>query len=372
MNRNEYLSIIKEVIYLCGCAVNDLMPDKSRVEQIDLDLLYKASAKHSLDSLVSFALEKVKMSNERFTESRGRTIRKIAILEINKDLLFEQLEKEKIWYMPLKGAVLKDIYPFIGMRQMSDYDILIDPSRAEKLRDIMLGIGFRVEVYGLGSHDIYYKDPVSNFEMHRELFGTQHDSKLYEYYKDVKSRLIKDQGNNYGFHFSNEDFYIYNIAHSYKHFIQNGVGLRSLVDVYVFINKYKDQLDFEYIEKELTKLGIKDWEHQFRTLALDLFSGGSVDFSDDPFLDYIIFSGTGGTIGNRVKNDVEKLGGGTKGKLKYVFRRFFIPMGEIKQFYPFIYKHKILLPLIPFIKVARALTVGRKRAFVMIKQLLKK
>ena len=71
-----------------------------------------------------------------------KSIRKITAMEIDKKQLFERLEQEKIWYMPLKGTIIKDLYPSIGMRQMSDFDILFDKEYAEIVRDILLDLGF--------------------------------------------------------------------------------------------------------------------------------------------------------------------------------------------------------------------------------------
>ena len=72
--------------------------------------------------------------------------------------------------------------------------------------------------------------PVLNFELHTTLFGSDHDETLYRYYADTKRLLRKDEDNNYGFHFSNEDFYVYMTAHEWKHYNGGGTGIRSLLD----------------------------------------------------------------------------------------------------------------------------------------------
>ena len=58
--------------------------------------------------------------------------------------------------------------------------------------------------------------------MHRSLFGKGHETKMQEYYSDIKARLIPNEGSKYGYHFSPEDFYIYMIAHEYCHYLING------------------------------------------------------------------------------------------------------------------------------------------------------
>ena len=132
-------------------------------------------------------------------------------MDIDRAQLFERLEADQIWYMPLKGSLLKDLYPRYGMRQMSDNDILFDSSRAEDVRQIMESMGFTTKHFGHGNHDVYFKKPESNFEMHTSIID-HNDERFFEYYRNVKDRLIKDEGNDYGYHFSDEGFlYIHDI-----------------------------------------------------------------------------------------------------------------------------------------------------------------
>ena len=202
--------------------------------------------------------------------------------------------------MPLKGSLLKDLYPKLGMRQMSDNDILCDSGRMKDIYDILTENGFRCVHFGKDNDDAYFKDPVYNFEMHRSLFREEHIGVLYDYFKDVKERLIKDDGNDFGYHFRNEDFYLYMIAHEYKHYTFVGTGVRSLVDTYVFLRKFSSSLDWEYINAELAKLGVADFERSNRELALKVFSMKQLTKEDRKELEYYAMSGTYGKKENRV------------------------------------------------------------------------
>ena len=65
------------------------------------------------------------------------------------------------------------------MRQMSDVDILFDASHANDVKEALESLGYTTESFGKGNHDVYHKEPVSNFEMHRDLFGQSYDAKVY-------------------------------------------------------------------------------------------------------------------------------------------------------------------------------------------------
>ncbi len=253
--------------------------------------------------------------------------------------------------MSLKGVILKDYYPQVGMRQMSDNDILFDAVRADDVKTIMENLGFSTVHFGIGHQDDYQKPPVSHFEMHRMLFAPTADERLYKYYQTVKDRLEKDENNEYGYHFKNEDFYIYMIAHEYKHYYWGGTGIRSLVDTYVFLQKIRDSLDWEYINQECRKLGIEDFEEKNRKLAFAVFSTGNtwmLSENQEEMLAYFLRSGTYGTKENIILNGVKR-----KGRLKYIWSRIFPPISVIKNHYPFFYEHKILLPFLPIYRMIK-------------------
>ena len=96
MTKEEYRKNMDEVIYLVSCAVNGVTPDKERVKKINLPGLYQAADKHMITSIIAFALESAGIYDPAFTQAKGKAIRKVAAMDIDKALLFEKLEKEKI------------------------------------------------------------------------------------------------------------------------------------------------------------------------------------------------------------------------------------------------------------------------------------
>ena len=375
MNKQEYLKNTKDVIYLVYCALNGRVPARSRLEKTDLAGVYDIAQDHLLTAMCAMALESAGIKDDRFTQAMGKAIRKNAQLDIDRAQITKRLEQEKIWYMPLKGALLKDIYPRYGMRQMSDNDILFDKTRADDVREIMESLGFKTKDFGHGNHDVYFKQPVSNFEMHHCLFS---QTSLHNYYQNVKDSLIKDDDNNFGYHFSNEDFYIYMLAHEYKHYQHGGTGIRSVVDIYVYLREYADTLDMEYIKAECRKLGIDEFELQSRSLAMDLFNKKKLTDKDKEMLRYIIDSGTYGTIEHSVDNKVSQFGSGIAAKIRYIFSRLFVPVRKsdpmyaaMRSFYPWFYEKKYRLPLLVVYRWGRALTSRRDLAKAEIKILTK-
>jgi hypothetical protein len=349
------MSIVKETayeaVYLCGCALNGIVPDKAGIYKTNPEQLYKFGEFHSLTALICTALESAGIRSKSFVEAKAKAIRKVILLDDERAKIADFMEEKGIWYMPLKGVILKDLYPQIGVRQMSDNDILFDKSYRNEIRQFMESRGYKTEHFGIDTHDVYQKPPIYNYEMHVSLFGIMHDEKLEKYYRSVKDRLISCGGQQ--FRFSDEDFYIYITAHEYKHYSGGGTGLRSLADRYVYNRAKGEGLDRKYIAAELKKLGIAEFEEQMRLLAEKIFSD-PVNFSEKLLsdsekkqLDFILFSGTYGTLENNVENKLTSLSGEKvtfSAKVKYIWKRFFPAPRVLVTFYPFFGRHKLLLP----------------------------
>ena len=367
MTREEYQALMEDMIYLVFCAVNEIIPDKKRVESANLPILYKAAESHLLTAAVAFALDSAGIHDSAFIQAKAKAIRKIALMDADMAVIFAKMDKAGIWYMPLKGTVLKDYYPKFGMREMSDHDILFDASHANEVKQIMIGMGYDAEHFGSGNHDCYYKEPVSNFEMHRSLFGIMHETKLHEYYSDVKTRLLPDEGSTCGYHFSPEDFYIYMIAHEYKHYSNGGTGLRSLLDTYVYLNKVT--IDMDYVAAETEKLGIREFEELNRSLSVHLFADGmtleSLPEKERDMLSFVQKSGTYGTLEHSIKNKMKKVVGKsgkvTAGmKMKYYLSRLFPRQEVLSSWYPPA-KFKVLVPFVWLYRILVVAVVRRDK-----------
>lgn len=356
------------MIELVRCAVNGEKPGKALIDRLELPELFQVCQAHILTACCAYALEDAGIRDAAFTEAKEKAIRKNIIMDAERAKILKRLEQEQIWHMPLKGAVMKDWYPRLGMRQMSDNDILCDPDARTRIRTVMEELGFTCASFESGNDDAYHKPPVSNFEMHNELFTPVHADHLHAYYQNVKARLCKDPDNAAGFHFRDEDFYIYVLAHEYKHYCLGGTGVRSLLDTYIMLRRFGDRLDWDYIEQELEKLGMTAYARKNRTLAEKVFSGGALTPAEAQELDYYITSGVYGSVAHDVENRIRNAG---HSRLKYLFRRLFPSMRQIKLYDPFFYRHKWLIPVLWIWRPIRALLHRRKQVFGELREVVK-
>lgn len=303
-------------------------------------------------------------------KATAKAVRKEILFDAERTKLFSFMEQNGIWYLPLKGIILKEYYPAVGMRQMSDQDILFDETYAQDVKQYMVSRGYKVESYGENHHDVYEKNPVYNFELHRSLYTSSHKQVWAAYYKNIKEKLLLQDRVSYGQQMTDEDFYIFMVSHAYKHYDGQGTGIRTLLDFYVYLQA-KTELDFSYIETECRKLEIEAFEKDSRVLCKKVFGEnavntiGSLGDEERNMLSYYLGSGVYGSRQQMVKNRLTayKKEGRHFARLYYSWHRLF-PGMEVYQHYPFS-GHKITLPLCWLYRIFDMLSDTDRRKGVM-------
>ena len=327
-----------DLTYLTVCGVNDICPDIERVKRMNLTIIFELSMNQSLDAVTCMALEKIdeftgKLA-DKWKERKNMALRKNIMLTIERENLFNWLNENGIWYLPLKGIIIDHLYPKAGMRQMSDNDILFDKAYKFEVKNWFIEQGYSVESYDESNHDIYKKPPVLNFEMHKALFNYGLSQQWIEYWENINQRLVKCPDTKCGYLMTNEDFYIYIVNHSYKHFSHSGTGLRTLMDFYILLKTYECTMDWKYVYEELKKLGLSEYEEKMHDLQNSVFKNNNFNYdilteNQKETLDYLLNSGTYGTLKNKVDNRVDEIQGnnGKPGVItifKYLKERIFL------------------------------------------------
>lgn len=426
-NTGEEASMANKAYKENSQATNNVGENNSEANNIGR--FYYIAKKHNLVSLMEQAMEKMGFESDsdiwkRWLKEKNQLIYKSVLMDVEREAIQDFFEENNIWYMLLKGMVIRKYYPAPELREMADNDILFDNKYSKEVYDFMTARGYKSDDYNKGYHDEYLKPPAYNFEMHRQLVSSKERPKWYEYYKDVKSILINDANGKNQFYFSDNDFYVYFIVHTYKHFLNSGMGLRNVLDVYLYLNNLQDKLDFDYIEEQLKKLDAYDFEQTFRSLAFKMFGENakegnaaadelqdsfdakeqdmlresfdakkqdklcgsfdakeqdkwwnSFDDKEHDMLSYILDAGTYGNLENSVAHKM----GYTKGekkkasdKAKYIFRRLFPSMDTIEEFFPFFYKHKWAIPFLYIYRIGKMPFTRRKKVAGELREVFKK
>lgn len=282
--------------------------------------------------------------------------------------IYKAFDENEIDYMPLKGSVLKFVYPKPEMRTMGDADILIRQEQYEKIRILMQKSGFTEGRES--SYDYAWDKPSTlHLELHKHLVPVNYKD-FYSYY-DNPWRLAHNVKNN-RYILNDEDNYIFIFTHYAKHYRARGIGIRHILDIYVFLSQNKN-MNFSYIDKELEKMGLlKFYKNTIHTINV-WFGEEHTDTISDFITNKIFSSGSFGkneylNISNAVitSKSAESLRGI---KFKQLFNMIFLPYSNMCILYPCLKKIPVLLPIFWVVRAVYAVFNKRKRIGYHIKNL---
>lgn len=370
MTRDEYRQNAYRMIAYISVSLGIRPADELLPDPDELSAVFHAAQKHCVTAMAAFGLQKAGIRCEDFISAKGMAIQKSALYDMEAEKVFSLLENARIHYLPLKGMLIKKLYPQAEMREMADIDILFDKRRAEAVRDILLKEGYECAAFGKTNHDIYIKSSFYSLEMHRELFDNVMAPKIDAYYSQ-KDFLAPD-GSGYRRRMSEEDLYIYLIAHMYLHYSTAGVGIRPLIDIYLYLKRFGDRLDFSYIATEAEKLSLTAYEASVRNLSQKLWDPQTLSDQEREELDYYIFSGVYGKKSQNIRNMIDRSLNGEQPltKWEYIKKRFRLTPRKIQNS-PFYSKHPRLAPLMAVTRPVKA-AFTRPKAIVRELSVLRK
>lgn len=329
--------------------------------EMDWAYLIQLAKRHSILHLIYYGLEHLP-SEHRADKDTTKYLYQCAMREVMRSCnqtegteeLLHAFEKEKLYVMAVKGVCTKKRYPQAELRSMGDIDLLYRAQQNDRVKRTMLTLEYTLDAEGR-KHDHYSKKPFLNIEMHRELVAT--DSAYSAYYESVWDRAQLRAGFEYVYEMSLEDEYIYNIIHLVEHFQNGGVGIRFLMDVYIYHRM--EEMNWAYIQKEFETLGLWDFYQNISRLATVWFDPKSSDISEkDVTLQemekYIIMNGTFGTQKNQAAVSVSK-----EGKLAFLLKTVFPNLKNMQSMFPWLKKWPILLPISWVIRIVRSLLFRR-------------
>lgn len=254
----------------------------------------------------------------------------------------EEFEKRKIAFLPLKGSILKEYYPYPQMRMMGDIDILHQFNQKEDVNKTLLSLGYNQIMDAKITHDIYQRTPFIRIEMHKELISKNMIQR--EYFNDIWKRVRLNEGKKFEYEMTWEDYYLFLLAHMAKHFSNSGTGLRSLTDFHVFIQNKGNDLNRSYVDEKLKKIQLDKFEKQ-------LFEIDDCIFNDKEWVDqdllkvfeYMVSSGIYGNFKNSSLNNMSKTSSNLGGKILYLKDLIFINCESAEIFYPWLKRRRYLL-----------------------------
>ena len=263
-------------------------------------------------------------------------------------------------YLPLKGTILKKIYPKSVMRTMGDADILIKEEQYDKISEILSSLEF--SFVKETDHELVWRHPSLLLELHKRVMTT-YNKDFYKYFDTGWAFAKKVEGTNSRYEFKPEDFYIYIFVHFTKHYRISGIGIKHILDLWVYKKSYFN-MNTEYIDEKLEQLALSEF-HKNVMDTLDVwFNDGEGNDKTTLITNVIFSSGQYGSremaIVNRAIRESKEIGSVKKTIIKKVVNTIFLPYNRMCGEYPILKKIPVLLPFMWIIRWGNILICRKK------------
>lgn len=258
----------------------------------------------------------------------------------------QAFEENGIDHMPVKGTLMKALYPDHAMRYMCDADILIKEEQYPEISPIMESLGFREK--GESDHEHIWKHPFLMVELHKHLIPSY--NKDYYSYFGVGWDLAKIQ-NGHRWSMTREDAFIYDTIHFAKHYRDASANSHFIIDLWICLRTYPD-MDHAYIRQQLGRLKMEAFYDNIIRVTKAWFESGSWDDVVERMSEILLAEDKKQQKQRReVAGDtraVQAEGSAKKARIKHIWRRIFLTREQMDWSRPQ-FKH---LPL-PIAWVAR-------------------
>ncbi len=319
--------------------------------------VFKLAAKHDLRHLVYHVAEQNGVlplptddAERAFMEQAAAALLtaqyRYVKLEAELEHIGEVLEREGIPYIPLKGAVMRVLYPEPWMRTSCDIDVLIHEEDLDRAANALVAEGFTTD--GVRNyHDMsLYCDGV-HLELHHNVLERvpAMDAVLTTIWDHTVSKGC--------YHLEKPAFFLFHhIAHMAHHFLGGGCGIRTVMDLWLLLQSggcsSKEVLAF------CESGGLMTFAEQMCALAAVWF--GDVEHTDvTRRAEQFVLCG--GAYGSREQGSAAAAV--RHGAAGAAWRKIFMPFDDLKQLYPALDGKPFLTPYYQLCRIATRLKQGR-------------
>lgn len=308
--------------------------------------IFKIAIKHNLLPIIIERVEKDTVDNAVLQQIQNLVITSYYVSVQQNNILErikEKFNENQIDFMLLKGSTIKKLYPTPEMRTMGDIDILIRQSQYPTVKKCMEDLSF---VEGVETdHELHWKHNCVHVELHKRLIPT-YNNDFYNYVGDGW-KLTDKVADTTEYRLKPEDEFIYLFIHFTKHYRDGGIGIRHLIDLYLYHKKVS--LNEKYVFEELKKLNLSTFYKNIKDTFLVWFENKNPNEITYLITKRIFCSGSYGTeqqcdAANALKT-YNRNGNVRKAKIKTILREIFLPYSSMKKKYKILEKIPVFLPV---------------------------
>ena len=194
--------------------------------------------------------------------------------------LEQQLTQAEIPFLPFKGSVLSQCYPAPQLRTMGDTDFLIRGKDRLHCHQLMCSLHYTPKEDPGAVWT--YSDGVVTYEIHSHMFYEPLANQVdYQSYFDQAWRFARPLLDTSRYELDEGFHFLYLMAHTAKHIINKGCGLRPFLDMVFFIQQQNRNMNWVWITQQLEELDLLAFTQTCFALCEKWF-GVSMPISSSP------------------------------------------------------------------------------------------
>lgn len=361
----------KQFIDILSAGIRGKSADKV-YDNVEWDEVIDLADKHKVDGIIYLALRKSKLISNIGEEKISLLKQKAAITGITQSrhisglsTVLNKINERNIPVIVLKGLVVREFYPQPDQRSMNDADILVHEGDVEKVKQLLIDMGYVYLEDHKASHHIalvHHKYPF--IELHWNLFKRDGFSNELEHYERlIWRRAIKvNVGEAEVLSLSYEDLALHLCMHMAAHLAATGFGVRQLCDLVLLVEHNGDEIDWNSFIMKARMYGFEKFGKIIFLLCNKLFNMEAPKEINikvvnnkkyvSALLDEIFEAGVHGKkeMANQFATQVafnfeEKDSNATLGAINRYFRFIFPKIDDMSDKYSYAKKVKILAPI---------------------------
>lgn len=177
--------------------------------------------------------------------------------------LYESFIASGIHPIVMKGLICRELYGSLcDHRPSGDEDILIRPYEYEQAKSVLIANGYVSELDAEAEKQIERLQEVSfihpknrlHIELHLNPMGRENNNRarmsdcfinVFKDYREIEIQGVQVRTMNH------QDHLLFLILHAFKHFTLGGFGIRQMLDILLYQQRYDAEIDFERLNKTL-------------------------------------------------------------------------------------------------------------------------
>lgn len=258
----NFLAIIKTAI----------RGQKSKLKEPNWEKILAYADSHNIVPLVFEGCSKYASFSNSSEEIRKKYF-EIAINKISRQInrtqvfldIYDKLCEAGIKPLVLKGFVCRSLYGELAdLRPSKDEDIYIKVGELERCRNVLEQNGFVMkpvkltdELLSTLSEIVFIHNSGFQLEVHIRLLRpiNEVNIRMNSFFKDVFENCICNEINGHKVYTMNHTkYYLYLFIHLYKHFIYCGIGIRQIVDLLLYGERYYEEIEWGIVERHINNL----------------------------------------------------------------------------------------------------------------------